>query len=219
MTKHFLVREELAPQAVVLVEESVELDVVPEGFAYVREEAVLNEALVNKYGKKMYIDGDLTLTDGSERCFDKIEKLVIKGDVLLLKRQSEDFARVDASYRKLVFTKGRHISTKALIVVDERMLETAPDGVEIVNSALVKVEKDVDPELIIEKLSVKNCAQVFCSKEQKSALHLVCKNVAKISDEEMPSGAEGEDGEEDGILGMLKKAANCKVVNADTYLL
>lgn len=219
VTKRFLVREELVPQAVVLVEESVELDVVPEGFAYVREEAVLNEALVNKYGTKMYIDGDLTLTDGSERCFDKIEKLVIKGDVLLLKRQSEDFARVDASYRKLIFTKGRHISTKALIVVDERMLETAPDGVEIVNSAMVKVEKDVNPELIIERLSVKNCAQVFCSKEQKSALHLVCKNVAKISDEEMPSGEEGEDGEADGILGMLKKAANCKVVNADTYLL
>ena len=32
------------------------------------------------------------------------------------------------------------------------MLETAPDGVEIVNSAMVKVEKDVDPELIIERL-------------------------------------------------------------------
>ena len=44
-------------------------------------------------------------------------------------------------------------------------------------------------------------------------------NVAKISDEETPLGEEGEEGEPDGILGMLKKAANCKVVNADTYLL
>lgn len=219
VTERFLVREELAPQAIAMFEESVEMDVIPSGFAYVGEEAELNETLVQRYGKRIYIDGDLTLSSGSERCFDKVEKLLVNGNVHLLERQAEAFAKVDASYRKLLFTKGRHVSTKALIVVDERMLEASPDGVEIGNCAVLKVDKNVKPELIMEKLSVKNCAQVFCSKEQKSAMHLVCKNVAKIIDWEKQEEEEREDGEDDGILGVLKKAANSKIVNADTYLL
>lgn len=219
VTERFLVREELAPQAIAMFEESVEMDVIPSGFAYVGEEAELNETLVQRHGKRIYIDGDLTLSSGSERCFDKVEKLLVNGNVHLLERQAEAFAKVDASYRKLLFTKGRHVSTKALIVVDERMLEASPDGVEIGNCAVLKVDKNVKPELIMEKLSVKNCAQVFCSKEQKSALHLVCKNVAKIIDWEEQEEEEREDGEDDGILGVLKNAANSKIVNADTYLL
>lgn len=219
VTERFLVREELAPQAIAMFEESVEMDVIPSGFAYVGEEAELNETLVQRYGKRIYIDGNLILSSGSERCFDKVEKLLVNGNVHLLERQAEAFAKVDASYRKLLFTKGRHVSTKALIVVDERMLEASPDGVEIGNCAVLKVDKNVKPKLIMEKLSVKNCAQVFCSGEQKSALHLVCKNVAKIIDWEKQEDEEREDGEDDGILGVPKKAANSKIVNADTYLL
>ena len=44
---------------------------------------------------------------------------------------------------------------------------------------------------------------------------MVCGNVAKISDGEKA----GESEEETGVLGMLKKALNSKVVNADTYIL
>lgn len=215
VTRRFLVRETLVPQAIAMFEENVQMDVVPAGFAYIEGDAELNETLIRKYGTKLYIDGNLTLTAGSEDCFDKIEKLFASGDVRLLKRQAEAFARVDASYGELVFTKGRHVSTKALVMVDGRMLEASPDGIEIENCAIVKVEKDVNPELIIERLAVKNCAQVFCSREQKSALQLVCENVAKISEGEK----QDDQGEKNDILGMLKKARDSKVVNADTYVL
>lgn len=219
VTERFLVREEMIPQAISMFEENVEMDVIPPDFAYVEEGAELNEALLQKYGRKLYIDGDLTITDGSESCFDQVEKLCVNGDVRLLKRQAEAFARVDASYGQLVFVKGKYVANKPRIVVDEAMLQASPDGVEIGNCAILKVKKEVSPELISERLLVRNCAQVFCSPEQRSALQLVCQNVARINDGEGKNGEEGEDEAGDGILGLLKKAANSKVVNADTYIL
>lgn len=219
VTERFLVREELIEKSIVMFEENVELDVVPAGYAYIGEETELNEDLVRRYGKRLYIDGNLTLGAESENCFDQVEKLWVNGDVRLLERQKEAFARVDASYGKLVFVKGRYISNKARAVVDEALLEASPDGIEIGNCAILKVKKGVSPELILEKLSVGNCAQVFCSPEQTGALQMVCKNVARISDGEKKDGKEGDEEEGEGILGMLKKTANSKVVNADTYIL
>lgn len=219
VTERFLVREGLIPQAISMFEENVEMDVIPPDFAYVEEGAELNEALLQKYGKRLYIDGDLTVTDESESCFDQVEKLCVNGDVRLLKRQAEAFARVDASYGQLVFVKGKYVANKPRIVVDEAMLQASPDGVEIGNCAILKVKKEVSPELISERLLVRNCAQVFCSPEQRSAIQLVCQNVARINDGEGQNGEEGDDEAGDGILGLLKKAANSKVVNADTYIL
>lgn len=215
MTKHFLVREELVPQSIAMFDESVELHVVPAGFAFVDGDAQLDETLVRTYGKRLYIDGNLTLKDGSEGCFDGLEKLCVNGDVRLLKRQAEAFARVDAVYGKLVFVKGRYIENSAAMTVDKALLEASSDGLEIGNCAILKVKDDVEPELILDRLYIRNCAHIRCNPEQKSSLQLVCGNVAKISDGEK----DGEDAEEGGILGMLKKALDSKVVNADTYIL
>lgn len=217
VTERFLVREEYIPKAIGMFEENVEMDVVPSGFAFIGEDVELSESLVQKYGKYLYIDGDLTLKDGSESCFDKVEKVMVNGDVRLLKRMEKEFARVDATYEKLVYVKGRYVSNKASIVVDEALLESLPDGMEIGNCAVLKVAKDVKPELILERLTIGNCGRISCSPEQKSALQLVCENVAKISDGENENGE--DDGEGGGILEMLKKAVSSKVINADTYIL
>ena len=138
----------------------------------------------------------------------------VKGKVRLLKRQAEAFAKVDATYEELVFVKGRYIANQPKIVVDKALLETSEDGVEIGNCAILKVKEDAAPELILERLWVGNCAHIFCSPEQKSTMQLVCGNVAKISD-----GKEGDDGNDDGIMGKLKKMTDSRVVNADTYIL
>ena len=219
VTERLLVREELILQAVPMFEENVEMDVIPTGFAYIEEGAELDEALLQKYGKQLYIDGDLTLTGESDSCFDKVERLWVNGDVRLLKRQAEAFSRVDATWRQLVFVKGRYVANKSRIVVDEAMFKASPDGVEIGNCAVLKVDKDVSPELILEKLSVRNCAQLFCSPEQKGVLQLVCDNVTKINEVGEQDGEEGDGETDKGVLGLLKKANNSKVLNVDTYIL
>ena len=75
------------------------------------------------------------------------------------------------------------------------------------------------PELILENLSVRNCAKVFCSPEQKSVLQLVCENVAKIIDTAKTDSEDGDEEADEDILGMLEEDENIKTVNADTYIL
>ncbi len=214
VTKRFLVRQELISRSIALFEESVEMDVIPTGFAFVDGDTELTDALLQKHGTRLYIDGDLNLKDGSENCLERLEKLCVKGNVRLLKRQEEAFSRVDATYEALVFVKGRYIANQPKIVVDQALLEASPDGMEIRNCAVLKVKKDAAAELILERLWVGNCAHVFCSPEQKSSIQLVCGNVAKISE-----GEQEEEEDEGGMLGKLKKMMGSRVVNADTYIL
>lgn len=209
VTERFLVREEYISKTIAMFAENVEMDVVPTGFAYIGEDAELNDTLIQRYGKCLYIDGNLVLKDDSRNCLEQVEKIRVNGDVRILKRLEKEFARIDAAYKKLVYVKGRYVKNQACMVVDEALLSSSPDGLEIVNCAGVKVEKDVKPELILERLTIENCGQISCSPEQKSALQLVCRNVAGIGD------GEDEKEEEGGsILEMMKK-----VVNADTYVL
>ena len=214
VTKRFVVRQELIPRSIGMFEENVEMEVIPAGFAFVEAGAELTDALLQKFGTRLYVDGDLTLKDGSENCLERLEGLCVKGSVRLLKRQEEAFARVDATYDELVFVKGRYIANQAKIVVDQALLESSPDGIEIGNCAILKVKEDAAVELILERLWVGNCAHVFCSPQQKSSMQLVCGNVAKISD-----GEQEEEEDEGGIMGKLKKMMDSRVVNADTYIL
>lgn len=190
------------------------MDVIPTGFAFVDGDTELTDALLQKHGTRLYIDGDLNLKDGSENCLERLDALCVKGNVRLLKRQEEAFSRVDATYEALVFVKGRYIANQPKIVVDQALLEASPDGMEIRNCAVLKVKKDAAAELILERLWVGNCAHVFCSPEQKSSIQLVCGNVAKISE-----GEQEEEEDEGGMLGKLKKMMGSRVVNADTYIL
>ena len=120
VTKRFLVRQELISRSIALFEESVEMDVIPTGFAFVDGDTELTDALLQKHGTRLYIDGDLNLKDGSENCLERLDALCVKGNVRLLKRQEEAFSRVDATYEALVFVKGRYIM-EGLVILHETL--------------------------------------------------------------------------------------------------
>ena len=195
-----------------MFDENTELQVVPVGYAYVKEDAVLNEALVTKYGNTLYIDGSLTLDKNSTPWLEKIEQLYVVGDVSLLSSQVEAFRSLEAEYKELVIVKGKMVKNTPLLTVDRKMLELAEDGVTVKNCARLNIKKDILPETILEKLQIINCASVQCSLEQKSAVQMVGKHIASISDGE-------NKGESGGILGTLKNLAESKMINAEKYSL
>lgn len=212
ITKSVLTREELIPEVIGMFDENTELQVVPVGYAYVKEDAVLNEALVAKYGNTLYIDGSLTLDKNSTPWLEKIEQLYVVGDVSLLSSQVEAFRSLEAEYKELVIVKGKMVKNTPLLTVDRKMLELAEDGVTVKNCARLNIKKDILPETILEKLQIINCASVQCSPEQKSAVQMVGKHIASISDGE-------NKGESGGILGTLKNLAESKMINAEKYSL
>ena len=94
--------------------------------------------------------------------------------------------------------------------MDRAMLESAADGVTLIDCVDVHFRPDVDPELIRRRLvGVVDCVNVLCSAEQRSAVELVSENVVTI----------GEDKEEGGILSLLRGKRGEKTVNAVHYKL
>ena len=65
VTRELLVAESLAEAAVPLFGERTEITILPDGCAYVGDDAKLDGALIRRYGGKLYINGDLTVNEES----------------------------------------------------------------------------------------------------------------------------------------------------------
>ena len=103
---------------------------------------------------------------------------------------------------------------RGLLAEEKPLLETYPDGIRITDCAMVHLNKDVPPEMILERLSVEDCAQVFCTPEQEAAVTVVSKDVAMIGGKDEESGFAT-----DMVTGMLHLNPSVKVVNASEYVM
>ena len=181
ITKQLLVLEELIEDSVELFDEKVEFIVVPEGMSLVYGDAVLNERFVEKEGSKIYVYGALEVEEDCdlEQIAKTLEKLIVTEHVTLKKSQEKAFRQLNTEYEELDFTwEGRMIENKPSVKIDKALLENSPYKVLVRNTASVKIAEDVTSELILDRLVIQNCAKVFCSEEQESAIAIIAENVA-----------------------------------------
>lgn len=71
--------------------------VVPDGAAVVRDDLELTDAALRRYGPKLYVLGDLTLTEASRAALGGLEYLHVAGDVTLPAALVENFTALDAA--------------------------------------------------------------------------------------------------------------------------
>lgn len=207
VTRELLVAESLAEAAIPLFSPDTEITVLPDGCAYVGDDAKLEESLIRRWGGKLYINGDLILDQSSAPWLEQVSFLQVNGDILAPKSLSGAVCAVAGSYHKLRIIGGLLIRDKISVTVDRAMLESAPDGVTLTDCATVQFRPDVTPELIRQRLvSVVDCVDVLCSDEQRSAVELVSENVVDIGESE-----------EKGIFSLLRE--KCKTINAVSYKL
>ena len=211
VTKELLVLEEKVKEAIALVDETVRLTVIPEGYTYINENVLLDERSLRRYGNKLYIDGNLTIGEESLDCLPQLEGLKVKGDVLLKKKYQAEFEKIDAEYRKLVIIKGRVIENCVQASLDTATLDLDPDGIAVRCVSRLELAKDILPEKIMNQLEIANCACVICSEEQKAAVSFVSKNVARI---ETGDAEEKKEEQEEAVSG--KRVVQ---INADQYIL
>ena len=112
-----------------------------------------------------------------------------------------------------MLTNARRITEVLKAKIDKALLEKSVDGVEVSEAAMVIIEEDVEPELILERLKLKECAMVKCSKKQESAVAAISEEVATIK----VSGSENDDSW--GPKKLLKLALTTKIVNTSDYVL
>lgn len=199
-TRKLLVSEALAEAAVPLFDESIDISVLPDGCAFINDGAELDEALVKRYGAKLYVAGDLTIGAKAAEALDQVSFLRVDGDLLVARSLKDRVLGMDVAYGDLYTVGGTVLSNWSSHDINAYLLESAEDGLSAVGCANISIGADVTPELLREKLvSVINCASVSCAaKEQMDVIGLLAHNVASVTLNGQ-GGEDGEDGDENTV--------------------
>lgn len=216
VTSKLIVPESKVEDCAAIFNEQVEFIVVPDELELVYGDTTLGESLIAQNGPCLFVYGNVELdvnADISSLC-NRIERLEVCGSVTLLEEQEATFRKLNAKYTELIITKDNlKIRNMPKVKIDKILFENAPEGIEVSNIAKIVIEKDVTPQMILEKLTVRNCALVSCSMEQESAMQAVSVNVGKIG-----RPFETENGLDD-IGGIIRRLSNTKMVNADSFVM
>ena len=211
-----LIAESLAEAVTPLLTEDTDILVVPDGTKFANGYAIMDRRFLKKHGTKLYINGDLIVKPEAADVIPEIEYLYVNGQVKIPQDLVDAFEEIGAEYEELVIQKpyGKVIEDVVRAAVDTKLLEKYPDGVQVTDCAMVRIAKDVAPELILERLAIADCAKVFCTEEQEAAVSAVSKDVAMI-------GSMGDLGEDvmDLVTGSLHLNPNLKVINAADYVM
>lgn len=215
--KEVILTEDKVESLLDCIDEKAELIIVPQGTRVILDDVELNEGTVKRYGKKLYIVGDVTVTEEAGEILADMEYLNIRGkasvpscwkDLLLEKAEVSDSVRV---------VKGRCLQDKPKLRITREMLEREPDGLRVEDCMKVCLDEGIPSDLILEKLTICDCMKVLCSPAQEGAVAMICEDVAKIGKDE-----EREEGIGDVIQDALsgaKKLLDTKIVNAGDYVL
>ena len=213
ITPQVILPECMVEDSVALFDIQTEYVVIPDGLELVYGDAVLDEKLIREKGGNLFVCGDLEADREAdmEQLAAKIGKLVVTGCVAVTRAQKDAFMRLGAAYNELeVVRGGRVLSDKVKVKVDQALIDSSPEGIEICDVVKVVIAEEVAAETILQKLSLHHCASVICSEEQENAVSLISEDVANI-------GREGD--EEKPVAGIFSKMKDAKIINAENYVL
>ena len=79
--------------------------------------------------------------------------------------------------------KGAQIRNQVFVKIDNDMLETLGENLQVQNVAKVELANDIELETILKYLEFRNCACIICNDEQSGVVAAVSENVASIGSE------------------------------------
>ncbi len=169
--------ETLAP----LFTDDTELVVLPEDVAVIEDDIELKASARRRYGKRLYVMGDVTVDEDAGDTLENIEYLHVNGSVLLPEKLEEQFDRIpDVEYEELRLLSGHAIVGKPMLRLGKEMLDLYPDGVTCADCAMVMLDAALEPDTIAKKFIFDGCAMVKCTALQENAVNAVSKDVARV---------------------------------------
>lgn len=195
ITKRAFIAENLLETAINLFGDETDITVIPAGYKYVQEDT-LNNFIINKYGDKLFVDGDLFITLESEDALRKLTGLKVNGSVIVNKKLTDYLMTIDVDYEELKMFKGIIIKGKEIINISKSSLSGYKDGATISGCGMVKISHDITPEEIEEKLQFISCGCITCSPNQMGAIELVSEDVGYINDKGNADDLDTEDDED-----------------------
>lgn len=164
-----------------LIDEQTEIIIVPDGTKVVDDDVELDEAALLRYGKKLYVLGDVMVEQSAAKAVEQLEYLNVRGDVVTAASlKGKLLEKVESIEGKVHVYYGKVFRDTPELEIDADLLALEEDGITVVDCALVKIDPEVPGKLIREKLHILDCAAVECTKEQRAAVSLVCEGVPAI---------------------------------------
>ena len=179
-TKKLLIAESLVEAALPLFDERADIQILPDGCAYLDDDTVLNESVVRRHGGKLCVNGDLTILEKGP-WLDQVTCLRVDGDILVARELEDWLNTADADYETRYLVGGTLFTGRTSVHVTRAMLEGAENGLSLVSCAKVAVAEDIPEQLLREKLvNIIACAKVVCPEELVAAVELLSQDVALI---------------------------------------
>lgn len=208
-----------------LIDERADIIIVPDGTAVVLDDVALDDVVLKKYGSKLYIIGNVTVDQNSANALERMEYLNIRGDASVTNEMKERFLEAVHEIRgEVKISRGRRICDKISFRITKWMLEREKDGISVEDCATVTIDADVEKELIMDRLTITDCASVKCTPEQVDAVTAICTDCGQIGDDSKGAGdmikeASGVVAGQNGILGMAKDLLDCRIINTAEYVM
>lgn len=196
------------------IDEKADIIVVPDGTAVVADDLTLDRAALRRWGRKLYVIGDVTVPEG-EDVLEELEYLNIRGDARVPQQRRDAFlAAVTQITGDVKVARGALLADKPVVTLTGRMLEREPRGIEVRDCGIVTLAPEITGEQILQRLQVEDCGVLRCSEEQKDALVMVCEGVGEIT-----CVGEDDPGVVGTVLDALRPAPDTRVVRAAEYVL
>ena len=219
-TGEVIISQSKVEELIDLIDEKAEIIIVPDGTAVVLDDLTLDKDTLRRYGKQLYVIGDVTVPH-DEDCLDELKYLNVRGDAEAPQELKEKLMAVLTEISgdvKVLKPKGATLEDKPFVKITRWMLEQQPLGIDVCDCAIVKIADDIPKELIVERLHIEDCGVVKCSEELEDAVTMICTDVGTVG------SAEGEDGLGIGnilkdAMGGIKGLLDTKIINAADYVL
>lgn len=195
-TQEVIVAEGLVESVLPLLDEQAQILIVPDGTSVIRDDVTLNAATVKRYGTKLYIIGDVTISEDAGQALESISYLNIHGDVIV-PAELQDLLLEKATIKGDITVQvpfcGRKLLDVSSVRISKWMLEHEENGIWAEDCARVTLDEDIPNELIVERLQLVDCASIRCTPEQEGAVNLICKDCASISTSDQQEAPSKED--------------------------
>ena len=219
-SKEVIVAQSKAEELVDLIDEQAQLILVPDHTAVVLDDITLDTSTVGRYGKKLYVIGDVTVPQ-QNAALEGLEYLNVQGDIKVPQEHKDQLLSVLTEVSgavKVTQPRGTVVEDKPYVKITKWMLEQQPKGILVSDCAFVHIANDIPREWITERLHIEDCAVVQCCEELEDAVAMVCEECAQVGHaDRMDGGGIGDTIK--AALGGIKGALDTKVINATQYVL
>lgn len=172
-TNWVTVTEDNAKELLKIVSGNIGSTIIPTGYK-IMNGGKLDMLTVRRFGKKIYVTGDLKIYEEDAAALDLIENLYVEGNVKIADKIADVFFEKCSKYGNLTVYKGEWIDVNhSEYTISNEVLQDMEEGATFnISSSNVEILPEVTPELLSQKVHeiyLKN-SKLTLSLEQQKAL-------------------------------------------------